>query len=122
MPALETATATDGVAEEIRRLAAVGWVNVKDFGAAGDGSTDDTAAIQDAIDWAYANGRQVIYMPSGQYRTTAPLYLDPPGNLRTDLNDPTIFAFSLELRGVGGNSNWEGQGTYIRPDSNSFVE
>ena len=121
MPALETALTTDGVAEEIRRLTALGWVNVKDFGAVGDAATDDTAAIQAAIDWAYANGRQVIYMPSGQYRTTAPLYLDPPGNLRADLNDPTIFAFSLELRGVGGNSNWEGQGTYIRPDDNSFV-
>ena len=33
------------------------WVNIKDpkFGAIGDGSHDDTAAIQAAIDYAFAN-------------------------------------------------------------------
>ena len=35
------------------------WANVKDYGAAGDGSTDDTSAIQAAID----SGAQVVYFP-----------------------------------------------------------
>lgn len=39
-------------------------VNVKDFGATGDGSTDDTVAIQAAL---AAGG--VIYFPSGTYMT-----------------------------------------------------
>jgi len=41
-------------------------VNVLDFGAAGDGSTDDTLAIQSAIDLASATGK-TVYFPAGTY-------------------------------------------------------
>lgn len=43
-------------------------VNVNDYGAAGDGTTDDTAAIQAAID----TGFDVVF-PSASYRITAPI-------------------------------------------------
>ena len=39
--------------------------NVKDFGAVGDGSTDDYTAINAAITYAGANG--VVYFPQGTY-------------------------------------------------------
>jgi hypothetical protein len=42
--------------------------NVKDFGAVGDGVADDTVAIQAAL-----TASQHIFIPSGVYRTTAPL-------------------------------------------------
>jgi len=47
-------------------------VSVKDFGAVGDGVTDDTAAIQAAID-----AHDAVFVPytSTGYKTTAPLYL-----------------------------------------------
>jgi hypothetical protein len=51
------------------------WHNVKDFGATGNGSTDDTAAIQAAIDWTMSDQRGTIYFPPGQYKTTAALDL-----------------------------------------------
>jgi hypothetical protein len=44
--------------------------NVKDFGATGDGSTDDTNAIQAAV-----NKLGTIYFPPGQYRLTRPVIL-----------------------------------------------
>ncbi|TMV46413.1 hypothetical protein FE783_25945 [Paenibacillus mesophilus] len=41
-------------------------VSVKDFGATGDGSTDDTAAIRSAVDFVNATGG-TVYFPSGTY-------------------------------------------------------
>ncbi len=45
-------------------------VSVKDFGAVGDGATNDTAAIANAIASLGANGGIVLF-PRGTYRTTA---------------------------------------------------
>ena len=45
-------------------------VSVKDFGAVGDGVTDDTAAIQAAIDAVQVAGGGTVYVPKGQYKTT----------------------------------------------------
>ncbi|MGF6929610.1 hypothetical protein QFZ48_005110 [Chitinophaga sp. W2I13] len=47
--------------------------NVKWFGAKGNASTDDTAAIQKCIDTA-ATGR-IIYFPKGNYKITAQINL-----------------------------------------------
>lgn len=47
--------------------------NVQDFGAKGDGSHDDTAAIQSAIAAAQTAGGGTVYVPSGTYKTTATL-------------------------------------------------
>jgi len=44
-------------------------VNVKDFGAVGDGVTDDTAAIQAALDSVGPNGGQIV-VPVGTYKIT----------------------------------------------------
>jgi hypothetical protein len=47
-----------------------GWYSVKDYGATGDNSTDDTAAIQAAHDACAAAGGGVVFFPSGTYRVT----------------------------------------------------
>ncbi|MGI5897054.1 MAG: glycosyl hydrolase family 28-related protein [Oscillospiraceae bacterium] len=46
------------------------WVNIRDFGAKGDGIADDTEAFERAI-----AGHQAIYLPSGHYRLTRGLTL-----------------------------------------------
>src|SRR5689334_15170262 len=47
-------------------------VSVKNFGAVGNLSADDTSAIQDAIDYACVNGGWVFF-PPGSYRVTGTL-------------------------------------------------
>lgn len=49
-------------------------VSVKDFGAVGDGMTDDTAAIQAAI-----NTGKSVFLPNGVYKLAAPLTLSTVG-------------------------------------------
>src|SRR5512134_2583510 len=44
--------------------------NVKDFGACGDGISDDRVAIQTAIDEAVAHHKAGIWFPAGTYRVS----------------------------------------------------
>ena len=55
--------------------------NVKDFGAAGDFSTDDTDAIRAAVDWTSDANRGTIFFPVGSYKVTAPITFDYDGDL-----------------------------------------
>jgi hypothetical protein len=46
-------------------------LNVRDFGAAGDGTKDDTGAIQKAVDLAYSRGGGRLFFPPGTYLVTS---------------------------------------------------
>ena len=60
-------------AAKIRALPPVSqWTNVRDLGVKGDDTTDDTAALQRAIDT-----HRVLYLPMGRYRVTDTLKLRP---------------------------------------------
>lgn len=48
------------------------WASVRDFGAVGDGVTDDTAAVQKAID-----SQRVVYLPQGFYMVQDTIRLKP---------------------------------------------
>lgn len=57
--------------------AADGVFNVRDYGAAGDGKTDDTAAIQKALDAAKTiNKGAVVVLSAGEYRVTKTLTVE----------------------------------------------
>ncbi len=64
------------------------WANVKtDFGAVGDGKTDDTAALQKALDTFMAKS-PVLYLPAGTYRITKGLLMTSQMNVELIGEDP----------------------------------
>lgn len=92
----DTSMAASGTTKKIQvanlDLPRLDWVNVLDYGATGNGVSDDTTAIQAAI-LAAVNGNGVVYFPPGTYNYT---HLDC-----------TVGANScLTLRGAQGYQWW----------------
>jgi sugar lactone lactonase YvrE len=75
------------------------WVNVHTLGVAGDGTTDDTVALQKAIDT-----HRVLYFPSGHYVVSDTLNLKPDTVL-IGLH-PTLTQFDL----LDGTPGYQGVG------------
>ncbi len=78
------------------------WFNVKSYGATGDGTTDDTTAIQDTIDAAETAGGGVVFFPAGIYVVGGAL--QDTGRANAQLLLPSIDravddAITIELRG-----------------------
>jgi hypothetical protein len=67
-------------------------VSVEDFGAVGDGVTDDSAAIQAAVDYAAATGSRIILFPQGKNTDNGTSY---------NLGSTTITIPSGEMKLVG---------------------
>lgn len=51
-------------------------INVKSFGAKGDGVADDTESIKNAINYAKENNANIIYFPKGTYLVNNTITLD----------------------------------------------
>ena len=101
------------------RAWALGNVNVRDFGAVGDGVHDDTLAIQraaDALDAACDNGRKYMMVLCDRYRKSrmdGPVgeVFFPKGTYRT--TGPVVFRGSTFVRGE--------KGTVVRNDNPQSV-
>jgi hypothetical protein len=64
------------------------WVNVKTaFGAKGDGVTDDTAALQEALN-SIAKSHYVLWVPNGNYLISSPLTITGVSNVTILGEDP----------------------------------
>ena len=77
-------------------------INVFDFGAVGDGITDDTAAIQAAINFAAERGGGKILFPytKGGYRIASPGIEEYHGKpVRAQLIIPPGYDHNIELVG-----------------------
>lgn len=72
--------------------------NVKNYGAVGDGSTDDTAAIQNACNALTTAGRGCLFFPDGRYIISSTI----------------ILGSGMTYNGTGGlpyNANWTIRGS-----------
>ena len=63
------------------------FVNVKSFGAKGDGLADDTKALQNAI-----NSSINVYIPKGKYKITSQLKVSKPTNIFGEDNNSLIYS------------------------------
>jgi hypothetical protein len=60
--------ANNATIEDIQtKINNVNVVNVKDYGAKGDGTTDDSTAIQNALDYVSNHGGGLVLVPDGDY-------------------------------------------------------
>lgn len=75
---------SESVAENKTRIEDLG-INVKDFGAKGDGITDDYESIQSALDDCFTNNNLLLYFPSGVYMISKPLLL------KTKVDSPSVY-------------------------------
>jgi len=85
-----------------------GRVDVKQFGATGDGVTDDTAALQAAIDLISKTDDKVykLIFPYGVYKTSSVIYLPFGAGDYSRNNKVYIEGYGAELLGSGsGDAN-----------------
>lgn len=115
--------------EKLHELSASGVTNVKDFGAVGDGVTDDYNAINNALNYAKENNT-VLYLPSGSYLITNSIFgysgmtLIGDGLYKTEIlmspdinkscvdfdNNISTFFQNIEVREITFNQNHAGGG------------
>ena len=78
-------------------------VSVRSFGAKGDGATDDTEALQRAIDQLFLNSatkgsegsRVILHVEPGVYRISDTLYLPPYASIVGAGSDKTVFDMTV---------------------------
>ena len=64
-------------------------ISVKDFGAVGDGTTDDTVAIQNALTYAFTNDLNLVF-PTAIYKISNTLFIP---------QHPSLSYFGIEING-----------------------
>jgi len=86
-----------------------GKLNVLDFGAKGDGKTDDTQAFQRALDEAGKKGG-IVFVPAGEYLIKSHLVIPPNVTLEGVAKAPptTSLGYGSTLLAVEGKGSAEG--------------
>ncbi len=93
-----------------------GLINVSNFGARGDGSTDDTAAIKAAVASALSAGARnnTLYFPAGTYIVSDTFYWaefgTTPAVITANVNTTSgcVTGFNMTSGGAGYRASWVG--------------
>ena len=89
------------------------YINVYGFGARGDGKTDDTAAIQKALDAAGKQRGNVVLLPRGEYLIRGSLHVPQDVTLQGIFRAPNRGAvdhnYGSLLLAVGGRGKPDGR-------------
>jgi hypothetical protein len=80
-----------------------GFVSVREFGAVGDGTTDDTAAVRNALIYIGAKTGGTLFFPTGRYKVTQTLTL-PSGIVLQGSHGRTSTSFFLGAAGVNNET------------------
>jgi polygalacturonase len=86
------------------------FVNVKDYGAKGDGVTDDSQSIKDAINFLISNGGGTLLFPFATYKCASVLGNFYGSNITIELNGSTLDFSSLSTS--TSNALLQFSGTY----------
>lgn len=99
--------------------------NVVDYGATGDGTTDDTTAVQAAIDAAISAGGGVVYFPRGVYKIAGALQDTSRSNAQLLLPRVNLSAeqITVELCGeFAPTADISVVGSMTLPDNHSIIK
>ena len=112
-------------AQSVANLSSAGMYNVRSYGATGDGTTDDTTAVQAAIDAAISAGGGVVYFPRGVYKIAGALQDTSRSNAQLLL--PRVHLTSeqitVELRGeFAPTADISVVGSMTLPDNHSIIK
>ena len=71
------------------------------YGAKGDGTTDDTAAIQAAVTAAISASGGVVYLPAGKYKVSSAITAVLPINCTVVVTGAGMFTTTISFTGTG---------------------
>jgi hypothetical protein len=111
-PNAVTASAiTDGTIGQSKLNFQLGFINARNppFGAVGNGTNDDTAAIQSALNSAATNGGGIVFLPQGNYLIKSSLVVPAQTSLVGVWRAPTAYSqylgtTLLAVAGAGGTN------------------
>jgi len=102
-------------------------VSVKDFGAVGDGTTDDTAALQAAANYAAGLTAPILIVDAGDYYITGAVYFQLPnystiefiGRIKANVtNDSAVVIGSIDSTSAGNRFGYIVKGLKVRRTAN----
>jgi hypothetical protein len=124
--AVTAAAIVDGTISQSKLNFQLGFTNARNppFGAVGNGTTDDTAAIQSALNNVAASGGGIVFLPQGNYLINSSLTVPAQTSLVGVWRAPSAFSQNLgtTLLAVAGAGATNGNPLITLQGNNSTLE